>query len=474
MSLISLADELIESIVSYLEGSSSETKKTYENRHERFKRELLGFVNDEFRDIMNLSVTCKRLRNHLLPRVFATVLFSNDTRVSDSALVAARAHGKYIKKLRFIAYDPPEDNASEDVKATESAKYISAVIPETALELFRADSMLLPNLDRFVIRFAHNFDKIIEVYGQDYERYQFYFFDQEIGISVSGRKTVCEPLSEDNSNMLCLWANTYQALSTNWTTPTLEIEQWPPHKSSTFDTEEWRAYLGRLERLEISILGLDNGVGWATSTCTGYRDDIGKMKQYFFDYLSSVRTLKFTAAEVSKIGNTGNCHMDLPFGVDTMPALENVELTNIFMGRQLLEFLKAHSAHLRTVVIDGSAATYDHETRGRDDLSWADFFVLLAKTHFVVLSSFDLRTEAPPKNWRTSEFLESSQYVEELKAMYELQEKHPHLRLFEHSWVSDKYGDPMRDEKRYVRCFQDGRAQAAYERFMGMINRGGK
>ncbi|KAF2202055.1 hypothetical protein GQ43DRAFT_480217 [Delitschia confertaspora ATCC 74209] len=384
MSVNNLAAELLESVFSYLED----------------------------RDILRMSNTCKQFRLHLLPRIFQTVIFSNEPRIADSALLAVRAHGRYVKTLRYIGYAGPEDDIDSlnslsdgEVEYGEDNKPPRDILPESAFELFKADRKFLPNVEKIVVSFAHNFQNC---YDKDYG---FYFFDPSQG-------------------------------------------------------DEWKTYLSKLETFHISLYSADNGAGWKINICSGYHQSLARIN--FWNHLKSVKTLNFSAGTRAPIGNTGIHHIDLPFGTDNMPALENVELTNCFIGLQLLHFIQAHRETLKSVALYNADATCDGGYGGPQtiDLQWVEFFNLLADTDFRCLSSFVFTSRAPLTGRR-----EQYPLTNEIEGVRESMRKNPRLRLFGHARLDEKYRMWLQNEDETLVCFREGKAQEALERLLGKLKK---
>jgi hypothetical protein len=342
--------------------------------------EILGVIvsNLEDDDVMRLSTTCRALRARTAHRVFHTVRFSNDPRIADAALVAAKNHGVHIKVLRFVGYageedDKPDDGNNEDLGSGEVAapsfKSVNRdILPPSAMILFEASTTLLPSLEQFSISFDHDYDYSSEF---DCPHGVCMFQDSESWDMVRAR--------EAKLTMCRLWANTYKALAGNKTVAGLVIENWSPRAVSTFLAPEWRAYLGRLKTLDIRITGARQA--WSfTNSMEGYVKDIARMQGFFFEHLSAIQTLKVSIWPEIPFGMHGRHHMPLPLrATGRMPALQHLELENVFISSDLVAFILSYKAHLRTVVLrNAQSAAAEYGECARRPLPWCDFFDALS------------------------------------------------------------------------------------------------
>lgn len=448
MSLTSLADELIECILDHLDEGS--------------------------RDIVNLSTTCKRFHNQLIPRVYHTVVFSNVPRISNSAYAAAAAYGHHIKKLRFIAYHPDRRYYCSYGKMEPELE----ILPRNALELFKADSALLPALEGIILSFTRSLPIRWELENDLLEC-------PSVASSEGSPTTI--GLNEETSITLRLLANTLKALSTNLNTTSLEVEDWIPYKVSTTTTPEWHEYMARLKTFKISLIAPCDDTDQEMNcfytpeqrfnTSEQYNSQITDMKDYFFNHLTSVTTFRMKGSDYAPLGSSGHCspqHIDLPNEGPNMQALGHVEITNLFVGPQLLGLLIAHRDSLRTVILrDADVCTrcLQQDWNYIEGVSWEDFFDTLTKTDFPSLSTFELKPDGPLESWRSWMMarpanIQDEKTREKFAAIFERQEEYPQLRLFHHACLNENTGAKHALDDDDVKCFWEGKAQAAYDRFM--------
>ncbi|KAH6623794.1 hypothetical protein F5144DRAFT_519241 [Chaetomium tenue] len=317
-------------------------------------------------DVMKLSTTCRALRARTAHQVFHTVRFSNDPRIADAALVAVKNHGIHVKVLRFVGFAGEEDDNPDVEPALKPAN--RDILPPSALILFEANAALLPSLEQFSISFDHDYDYVREF---DCPHGPCMFEQPESWDMVHAR--------EAKLTMCRLWANTYKALAGNKTATGLVIENWSPRGVSTFQTPEWRAYLGRLKTLDIRITAARQA--WSfTNSMTGYVKDIAKMQGLFFEHLNTVQTLKISIRPEIPFGMHGTHHIPLPIKpTGRMPALQHLELSNLFISADLAAFILSYKTQLRTVTLhNAQSAAAEYGECASQPLPWSAFFDALS------------------------------------------------------------------------------------------------
>ena len=348
-----------------------------------------------------LSLTSKRLRDVVARDVFKTVRFSNDKRISDSALAAATKYGHYIQKLEFVGFDPAAEDAPPEVRAGRNH-----TLPPSAISLFEAPRDLLPNLQTFVISFDHNFGYSL---GQrNNKRDGVGFFDTiETSLRITSKEEAMTPRR-------ALWANTYRHLASNTTVSHLVIQNWPPRAVSVFATDSWKEHLGRLHIFEISVAGYKDPSSasyqpvWS-NTCPGYQRAIEKMGEYFFDHLASAKTVKISAPTGFPIGSpVGSLYeiergyvqgilreyFFLPLREKSMPAVEHLELSGFFISHDLAKWIIEHSRTLRKLVLTNAQSMAFHMIHQAPLMTlvytWMEFFDALSAVKDLALAQFEM------------------------------------------------------------------------------------
>ncbi|KAK3984568.1 hypothetical protein QBC44DRAFT_385650 [Cladorrhinum sp. PSN332] len=459
-------------------------------------------------DVINLGMSCKALREQVAYRAFHTVRFSNDARISDSALAAAQKYGCHIKVLRYVGFagqedddiDPSERNRyraqtdnDSDTDQTRSDLWDSDdegarpgspvpkesstaeqedgprptnrdVLPPSALILFEANATLLPNLETISINFDH-------YYGESHE-----YGPHGASIFVGHESWADVRQREAKLTMCRLWANTYKALAANKGTPNLVIENWSPRGVSAFQTKEWKAYLRRVKSFDITII-CETLARDFTNSMQGYVEDVAGMQDFFFQWLDSVQTLKVSMLwGITPFGMHGRCHIPLPMRENgCMPVLEHLELKHVFISDDLVNFIIGHKEHLHTVVLHNaqSALTEYGEcaTRG---MSWLGFFdrlsTALSEEDGIALTKFTFTSLAPLSE--TEVKTGKARYKSERAAVKKVRDElksDPNRRLFGYGDLGEEFGDFIHDVKTNQESAIAGDDQAGHDRFVKVL-----
>ncbi|KAK4460191.1 hypothetical protein QBC42DRAFT_288809 [Cladorrhinum samala] len=425
-------------------------------------RAIIAHLDDK--DVINLSITCKALRQQLAHRVFHTVQFTNEPRIADSALAAARNHGAHIRLLRFVGYASEEDddaNSKADYGDTTSAVWPNRdLLPKSAVMLLQANKTLLPNLETIAINFDHD-------YGEHSE-----FGPYGVKMFANTESWADVRMREARMTMCRLWANTYMALTKNEGTPGLVIENWSPRGVITFKSSQWKEYMGRVKSFDVRVI-VDTFAFEFTNSMEGYVKDFAAMQEFFFDHLDSAETLKVSMLwPDTPFGMHGEYHLPLPIKAEgCMQALERVEFRHVFVSREMIEFFKGHKDNLRTVILhDAQSAAAEYGECATRPLSWAVFFDLLSAASDedeIALSDLIFTTSAPlsETEGKTGKINYKSERAAIKKVRDELR-TNPRRRLFGYGDLGEQNGMFIHDVKTNQESAISGRDQAAHDRFV--------
>ncbi|KAK4458439.1 hypothetical protein QBC42DRAFT_314716 [Cladorrhinum samala] len=402
---------------------------------------LLALSNGDKTDVIALSKTCKTLRHRLSPVLFHTLCFSNSLRASSLALLAAETHGQHIKVLRFVGHS--DHNLGEP-------GYRCEILPTSARALFSQTArdgrvsispLRLPNLEKISIYFAHDYDKVRGRNSPIGGKAIFENDEEQGGAGASRSRSCWERVAEREERIpsVCgLWRNTYEALASAPRVRELVIENWSPRGVSVFASREWKEFLGKLERLEVrlAVSEPDKSRDGAIMGYEGYKSDVARMGEFFFQHLREVKKLEIgigTKRESDDgrfmFGLAGKPYryasgtrvwkpflVPLPFkdvggggggggggeegGDESMPLLEELVLRNVFLSQDLVDFI-VRCKMLRKVVLENAQA-FSHPWIGAItsvSLTWEGFFdamcVGLDKHPDSALSELSFTTKTP-------------------------------------------------------------------------------
>lgn len=176
------------------------------------------------------------------------------------------------------------------------------------------------------------------------------------------------------------WRPKYAAilglLARNTTIQHLKLVNIPPKDTIVFNTHEWRTALARLDSLDLSVWGGDNGAGWHANTMPEYNDTIECLRWRFFEHLDNVRRLTFRAHAGNPIGCSGMRHMPTLLHDGVCPKLEHLELEYHFIDPVLQEFLVRKARQLKSLHLVGCLSAWCEDFGGlaEDGITWEEFF----------------------------------------------------------------------------------------------------
>jgi len=321
----------------------------------------------------------------------------------------------------------------------------------------------MPNLEQVAISFTYRFGGL----QNDDFCIGFDFFEEQ----EASWPAIHE--GERQTAMRRFWADTYQALSSGATPPSLSIKSWPPRGVSTFETEKWREYLQQLEIFEISIIELLDEYRGAGTGMVGFRQGIANMSIYFFNHLTELRTLKVTFDENGPAGLQDPRHpflVGFPWTTTSMPKLERLELTHVFVCQALIDFMVQHK-HLHTVILHNA---YAHTVAGLDwvmegALSWRGFFNRLTsrlEAGDLALRHFSFKSNILPYCFEdydddiTEELISANEYMSEYERVF----AYGDVEVSELETFSELVTLQLNADET-VPSFCEGKDQAAYDRF---------
>ena len=456
MSFLKLAPELVDNVADYLKDS----------------------------EVRQLSKTCQQFRQYLAPRVFRKIVFTQDVEVADSALSAVLAWGPYVKELRFeedclakcgsikhtyldeTDFDNREDAA---IAIPNPAKIFSP----SALVLLKTEKALLPNLRELEITFkTYNSNSLCDLYYNSFFYGLPFVLDKSMNLRDFKRAVSRQSYLE----------NTYAALVSNEAISHLRIQRFYPIQCTVFRTQQWRSFLERLETLEISIYDQRDSSDRFSVTHEQYKCGLRRMDAWLFDYLSNAKSLKLEASVHGPIGlicdgQEGEIpHNPLPFKPHSMPALEELEIHNIFVGKDLLAFLKQHG-RIHTIALKNAFAASTRDWFGESGkISWKEIFDELRGLD-LKLRKFTLDTSTcfSAEDYWGSPLAEGNRDGEEVKSevkriravLKEDPQRKPFCYAFHlvgHVKVIWQHYEDNR------RSFYLGEDQASYDEFMRTVN----
>ncbi|KAJ8089437.1 hypothetical protein PM082_014685 [Marasmius tenuissimus] len=425
-----------------------------------------------------LTSTSSSLRSSLAPLVFQALKITSNTQGGRVFEQLANNYGSVVTKLHFVA-SMPLGRPSDDLASTGNAAHEQGDLssPENSAGAENATQNLmttlardaltgksLPNLTTVHLSFDFDFDHDISNNGQwdgniwddpnsitDESNSIYVFTDPEAPNDV--------PIKEAKYPWRALMAQTWSALCQNKSITKLIVSDLIPRKTTAFDSDDWRDFLGRLETLELSMWGGENGAGWEVNTLEGYMAFEARLGEYFFQHLTRVHRLSFAAYSSCPFGATEEDHGDdtehdvpFPLSKEDLPCLRSFELHNILISKKLAEFILSKSATLHKLRLhECHASSYDEERT-----TWAKFFTHFDRNKSQIQELHVTYEQGDP------ELLFDD---EENKIKKENEED----KVFSYGTMDDKYGGFVPDDETIREKYEEKRDLDAYHRLADSV-----
>ncbi|KAJ8085017.1 hypothetical protein PM082_003794 [Marasmius tenuissimus] len=445
---------------------------------ENLPLELLIRINESlpWDSRLALASTSSNLRSSLAPLIFNSIKITSNTQGGRDLERLVDKYGSSTTRLHFVASMssgmpsdvlaptsggngvPVQDdhNSQESADTPNATRRLMTDLAHDALT-----GKLLPKVKTVCLSFDFDFDSD-DVQWDDGnwitaadDTTSIYVFTEEEAADIV-------PMKEAKYPWRALMAQTWSALCQNSSITKLIVLNLIPRKTTTFDLDDWRNFLGRLETLELRMWGGDNGAGWEANTLEGYMAYEARLGEYFFRYLNQVQQLLFVAYSSCPFGSTEEGQGDdvehdvaFPLSKDYLPRLRFLELHNIFVSKRLADFILSKSATLFEVRLhDCHASTYDEEK-----ISWAAFFTHLDHNKSQ-LRELDI----------TYKQGDAATIDEECRPKKENEED----RVFSYGMLDDKYGFFMADDEQICEKYEERRDLDAYRKLMELVSSNAK
>ncbi|KAL0059896.1 hypothetical protein AAF712_013311 [Marasmius tenuissimus] len=342
-------------------------------------------------DRLALASASSHLRNVLAPHIFSGGLRIDSTAQGRQEFEQlTNKYGSLITYLHFVVSAPhggPEaatPTPRSDHGTNEQDAHISAEDLDnlgsgdpksqsymTGLAQDALTGKLLPNVTTVCLSFDFDFES--DYVWDDPESFGFvwsiYVFKESEADHDVSRKEAKYPWR-------ALMAQTWSALCRNHDITELTVLNLIPRKTTTFDSDDWRDFLGRLDTLRLRMWGGDNGVGWAAHSTAGYAEFGTKLGEYFFQHLNQVQWLLFSGYPTCPLG--GNLVKNLDLSKEHLPHLRILQLCNVFINKRLTNFILGKSAPVQVVELRNCHVNTDDF----EEPSWAEFFAHLRRNEY--------------------------------------------------------------------------------------------
>jgi hypothetical protein len=226
--------------------------------------------------------------------------------------------------------------------------------------------------------------------------------------------------------------------------------------------------MGRLEELNISVFGGDNGAGWKASSRQGFAEFIEGLPEYFMQHATNVVRLGIEAHLWGLFGTGGDFGIRLPLRIDNFPSLQSLTLKNIQIGSELIEFLMSHGDTLKELTVKDCMC--DEGCSIDSTPTWADLWSTLRTNSTNIAKVSVVQTQTPPLAYMEGlDGVEPNPDSESASRIRKMLEEDESLVLWSYVYVETKYRMALEVEEKNISCFEEGEDQREYSMLLEVL-----
>ncbi|KAJ0414902.1 hypothetical protein BJY00DRAFT_294250 [Aspergillus carlsbadensis] len=412
-----------------------------------------GFAKEisYLRDLIPLSSTCSQFRDMLAPRIFKRITLHNTAK---SAL-AIQAIGlgnsaACVQELQYIC----THTGSWDHGPTIEELYPPELGPALS------NLACFTSLERLGIHFAFEGDQNLWQLLDDELAEEFY---SDAG--VAEERAAEEPWRELVGSSFRAIASGYGAQRSLNVPHTLAIHGLAPTALPIYYEPAWGHFLSRVKSFTMTIPYLENGAGWCVITMPSYSGFAEYLGSWFFNHLRSAESISFDPAETGTLGDTRDRY-DASTGLHdaNMPNLRSVDLGNLALCDELVDFLVRHSQTLESITLrdcNGFEGT----------MRWKHFFESLIAASPPRLRNLEIIHEDQDDKERMLVLDNDWADREVVERVLRKIEREPGVRPFPYASLSDKYGSRFPDFDMAAQYFLEGEDDRVHKELMAIVER---
>ncbi|KAL3445546.1 hypothetical protein BJX65DRAFT_142804 [Aspergillus insuetus] len=417
-----------------------------------------GFAKEipYLRDLIALSSTCSEFRSILAPRIFRGITLHNTAKsaLAVQAIGQGRSSG-CVKELQYICTH------------TGSWKHETTIEELYPPELNSALSRLayFTSLERLDIHFAFDGDSDLWGLLSD-ELVDDFYSDAGVAEERAGEEPWRELMGSSFRAIAAGYGLDGPAVTSNSKIPhTFAIHGLAPTTLPIYYEPIWGNFLSGVKSFSMTIPYLENGAGWCVITQPSYSGFAEYLGPWFFNHLHCAESISFDPAETGMLGDTRDRY-DASTGLHDakMPRLRRVDLGNLALCDELVNFLVRHAQTLESITLrdcNGFEGT----------MRWKQFFESLIAASPPQLRNIEIINEDQDDkerllflddNWADQSLLE--------RAKRKI-ESEPGVRPFPYASLSDKYGFRVPHFETAVECFLEGEDDRVFKELMVIVER---
>ncbi|KAH7224292.1 uncharacterized protein BKA55DRAFT_584398 [Fusarium redolens] len=264
------------------------------------------------------------------------------------------------------------------------------------------------------------------------------------------------------------YSEVMRTISSNQNITNFKMSNLLPKNASAWESPEWESFLGRLQVLDISVFGGDDGACW--HTLSGFADFIENLPHFVMRHARNVKQLILEASPDGIFGTSSRCHqIPLPLKKDHFLFLRSLKLKNIMIGPELEEFLTSRvdsfeKLELHDCMCNGSEWELVHVT-------WGGLWRAIRERNMRLRKVSVVQSRRPPLMWREdySEDFETSEDSVAAARVRKILEEDRGLVLWRYAKVDYKYGWVVDLSDDNIKRFEEGEDQREYVKLLMVL-----
>ncbi|KAJ4415148.1 hypothetical protein N0V82_007518 [Gnomoniopsis sp. IMI 355080] len=268
--------------------------------------------------------------------------------------------------------------------------------------------------------------------------------------------------------------DSWTALAQNTAVRELSVDRFVPIWTSAFHSRDFRALLGRLESLHITLFGAKRGYR-SINTIPAYVASLQSILKVLFLNSGSLNSLSLHASQHAPLGAHGHYHIPLSLKATHLPGLQHLSLKNCFIGFELAHFINAHANTLETLELHNCYSYRGTgDSAGAGGMSWGTFLSTITrptmKLRRFVIADTHIPLTISDERLKTY-VADTANEPEDVKNVRRAQMKNPNLRLFLYGFLRDYSGELWMNKEAILASFDGEDDQKAFDELNSLVRK---
>ncbi|KAF5021631.1 hypothetical protein F66182_6331 [Fusarium sp. NRRL 66182] len=239
----------------------------------------------------------------------------------------------------------------------------------------------------------------------------------------------------------------------------LSIINFVARLSQAWKSPRWEAFIERLQDLDISIMGAYLPTYRCAHTTPGFCDFIKAWPGFMMRHANNVRRLRLEASYTGLFGFTSDSQaVPMPLTDGILPSLRSLQVKDLIVGHELLDFIKDHADSLQELELHDCACS----SRG-DELRWSGIWERIRQINKALIKVSFIQDSDPGLSYDTIEDVQASNKI------YEAVENDESLILWRYAQANSHCGIVNEHYEEVMARFWTGEDQSEYEKLLRVV-----